>query len=183
MKIFKRLNLFIILFLLNAYIYGQIKENVEVVPVISPLPIAKNCRDLRLGKVIFFLVPDYPPEAKTVGVGGTVTVNIKLDEKGSMPEIGKVSGHKLLRAAATDAARKVKFTPTVCDQAPVNLLVVMNYNFILYLENDNYSSAVKIEDFRDVSEDSEFYEAILDLTENYRIAFGYADKNFTPMRL
>ncbi|HXG83504.1 MAG TPA: TonB family protein [Pyrinomonadaceae bacterium] len=133
---------------------------------------------MSLGKIVFYLEPDYPPEAKAARVGGTVVVKIKLNEKGSFPEIENVAGHKLLQAAAIEAARKVKFTPTVCDGVSVAVKVTMNYNFIAHLSTQSYFNAAKIEDFPDIKPDAQFYEAILDLTENHRVAFGYGDRNF-----
>lgn len=180
MKTLKCVYFFLILFSLEQHIFGQIKEKVEVVPKIPVQTLGKKCGQLQLGKIVFFLEPDYPPEAKAARVAGTVVINIKLNEKGVAPEIEKVSGHKLLRPAALEAARKMKFTPTVCDGVGVAVRVTMNYNFILYIVNEGYFKPSKIEEFPDVKNDSQFYEAILDLTENYRLAFGYADKNFYP---
>lgn len=159
-------------------IRAQIKERVEVIPKIPAQTIGKDCKDLRLGKVVFFQQPDFPPEAKTARSGGSVIVNLKLNEQGAVPEIETVTGNKILQNAATEAARKVKFSPTLCDGVPVTVQVVMTYNFILFVSADGYFKPAKIEDFIDVKKDSQFYEAILDLTENYRLSYGYNDKNF-----
>ncbi|MDQ6785881.1 MAG: TonB family protein [Acidobacteriota bacterium] len=180
MKISKCFYFCLILLVLSLPIRGQIKEWVEVVPKIPAQTIGKDCKDLRLGKIIFFQQPDYPPEARAARAGGAVVVNIKLNEQGVVPEIETVTGSRILQGAATEAARKVKFSPTVCNGNPITVEVVMTYNFILYVSAESYFKAAKVEDFLDVKKDSQFYEAILDLTENYKLAFGYNDKNFYP---
>lgn len=164
--------------LYGQFIYGQPKDRVEVVPKISPQSIGRKCQQVQAGKIVFFLQPDYPPEALAARVGGTVIVNIKLNEEGIAPEIERVSGPKPLQATALDAARKVKFTPTVCDGVSVPVRMTMNYNFIPNFTVKNYFKASKIGDFTDVKNDSQFYEAILNLTENYKLAFGSTTNNF-----
>ena len=164
----------------SAQILGQPKETVEVFPIISGYQLGKKCSRLQPGNVVFFLQPDYPSEARAAGAGGVVVVNIKLNENGIAPEIERVSGNKLLQATATDAARKVKFTPTLCDGVPVPIQVAMNYNFLQNVASKNYFKASKMEDFADVKEDSPFFEAIRDLTENQQLAFGYGNKSFYP---
>lgn len=181
MKIFQSFALFSILFTGAGNLCAQqVKDAVEVVPKIPAQKINKKCARLEPGKIVFFAVPDYPPEAKAARVAGTVAVNIKLSDTGTMPEIESAAGNKILQSAAIASAHKVKFTPTLCDGAPVPTLVSINYNFLLFIENRSYTTAARIEDFTDVDKNSEFYEAILDLTENYRIAFGYAGKKFYP---
>ena len=123
--------------------------------------------------------PEYPSDAKRERVGGTIRVDVKLDEKGSFVEIANVSGDKRLQGAAAQAARRVKFSPTVCGGAPVFSIVAVLYHFVPFAAtSDAYFQPSKIEDLADVKNDSEFYEAILNLTENYKLAYGFADKNF-----
>lgn len=183
-KIFGCCGVFLILIWSTAagvygqFIYGQPKDRVEVVPKISPQSVGRKCQQVQAGRIVFFLQPDYPPEALAARVGGTVVVNIKLNEEGIAPEIERVSGPQPLQATAIEAARKVKFTPTVCDGVSVPVRMTMNYNFIPIFTVKNYFKASKIEDFTDVKIDSQFYEAILNLTENYKIAFGSGDGSF-----
>jgi len=179
-KIFKYFLFLFISLSLNFAVRAQVKYKVEVFPKIPAQSIGKSCRQLEPGKIVFYLEPDYPPEAKAGNVGGTVVVKIKLNEKGSFPEVESAAGHKLLQAAAIDAARKLKFTPTVCDGVSVAVRVTINYNFIVYPLNQSYFKAAKIEEFRDIKPEAQFYEAILDITENNGVGFGYGDKNFYP---
>ncbi len=171
--------LIILLFsVFNFSVSAQKKDKVEVIPKISPETLLSKCKSYVLGTPIFFMQPEYPSAARTAQIGGTVTVNISVDADGKVIEVKNVTGNVLLQSATIEAAQKVKFTPTTCDgiAKPVNAL--LTYNFIPFIFTDSYFKPEKIEDFADIKRDSPFYEAILNLTENYRIAFGYADKNY-----
>lgn len=179
MKIFKSFAAFFIAAFVCAPAHGQIKGRVETL-VKSPTRIenGRSCATFKSGRIASFVSPQYPPNEKAARVGGTVRVDLRLNERGSFAEIVAVSGNSLLRDAATAAARGVKFAPTVCNNEPVAVAVVLFYNFVPHAPADVYFKPAKIEEFADVKNGSEFYEAILNLTENYRLAFGYADKKF-----
>lgn len=168
----------IFLFILNLSASAQKKERIEVVPTISTETLAGKCKKFTLGTLTLFLQPEYPQEAKTAQIGGTVTVSVSIDETGKVSGIKKVEGTRVLQNAVINAVQKVKFTPTVCDGVPKPVSGLLTYNFIPYIFTETYFKPEKIEDFADIKRDSPFYEAILDLTENYQLAFGYADKNY-----
>ena len=73
----------------------------------------------------------YPPIGKAVRAQGTVTVQIVVDENGDVLSAHAVSGHPLLQAAAVEAARQAKFTPTRLSGEPVKVSGVLTYNFAL----------------------------------------------------
>ncbi len=178
-KIFKTFGLFSIVLSSGFFARAQIKGRVETVVKSPPqVDAGRKCADLKAGKLVSSAQPEYPADAKAARVGGTVSASIKLNEKGAFSEVGEVSGSNLLHGTVVEAARRVKFSPTVCDGARVGATVLLFYNFIPYASNDAYFRPEKIEDLTDVKNDSEFYEAILNLTENYRLAYGYADKKF-----
>jgi protein TonB len=58
-------------------------------------------------------------------------VQITVDENGDVVEARAVSGHTLLHAAAADAARRAKFSPTLLCGKPVKVTGVITYNFVL----------------------------------------------------
>lgn len=181
LKIFKTCLLFTLVFSSGFFARAQNKGRVETIVKSFPQPeTSAKCGDLKAGKLVSAAQPDYPVEAKTARVGGTVLVNVKLNEKGSFAEIGAVSGNNLLHGAAVQAAQRVKFSPTVCDNSRVAASVILFYNFVPAAANAGYFRPSKIEELTDVKNDSQFYEPILNLTENYRLAFGYADKKFYP---
>jgi len=83
------------------------------------------------GKAISLPKPPYPQIAKTARASGTVSVQVMIDENGSVVSASAVSGHPLLRAAAVQAARQARFTPTKLSGQPVKVSGVINYNFAI----------------------------------------------------
>jgi TonB family protein len=82
------------------------------------------------GKAISMPVPAYPMVARNVKVSGAVMVQVLVDEGGDVISAYAVSGHPLLQAAAVDAARKAKFSPTLLQGEPVKINGVLTYNFV-----------------------------------------------------
>ena len=82
------------------------------------------------GKAISLPKPPYPPAAKAVRAAGSVSVQVLIDENGSVVSASAVSGHPLLRAAATAAARGARFSPTKLSGQPVKVSGVITYNFV-----------------------------------------------------
>jgi TonB family protein len=75
--------------------------------------------------------PDYPESARKALVAGTVTVQVTVDEQGSVVDAKAVNGDAMLYEAAEAAARKAKFAPAVYKVRPVRMIGVLNYNFVL----------------------------------------------------
>jgi protein TonB len=82
------------------------------------------------GKAISLPKPPYPPAAKAVRAGGSVSVQVLIDENGSVVSASAVSGHPLLRSAAVAAARGARFSPTKLSGQPVKVSGVITYNFV-----------------------------------------------------
>ncbi|KAK0039203.1 TonB family protein [Biomphalaria pfeifferi] len=157
---------------------AQKKAEVQVVPKTSPESITKICKTLILGKITNNPKPEYPEEARKSYIGGTVEVVVKIDEKGKVTEVEKVTGNTALHGAAVAAALKAKFSPTICDGAEARISGVIVYNFLPFPFTETYFTPAKIEEFTDINKDSEYFETLLDLTENYKLAYGFADKKF-----
>lgn len=159
---------------------AQKKAEVQVVPKTSPESITKTCKTLVPGKITNNPKPDYPDEARKAYIGGTVEVTVKIDEKGKVTEVEKVTGNAALHGAAVASALKAKFSPTICDGVEARISGVIVYNFLPYPFTDSYFTPAKIEDFTDITKDFQYFETLLDLTENYKLAYGFADKRFHP---
>lgn len=157
---------------------AQKKTRVETFSSLAAENSLNDCKVFKAGKAVAFPKPAYPAEAKAAGTGGTVQIKVRIDEKGTAGEIESIWGHKLLQSAAANAARKTKFSPTVCDGAAKQVSAVLIYNFILLIPTGKYFTPTKIEDFADIRSDSPYYETILNLAGNYRLAFGYDDRKF-----
>jgi TonB family protein len=82
------------------------------------------------GKAVRLVQPPYPPAAKAVHAGGSVNVQVLIDEQGNVVSATATSGHPLLRAAAVQAARASKFSPTQLSGQPVKVNGVIVYNFV-----------------------------------------------------
>jgi len=82
------------------------------------------------GKATSLPKPAYPPAAKAVRAGGSVSVQVLIDENGSVVSASAVSGHPLLRPAAAAAARGARFSPTLLSGQPVKVSGVITYNFV-----------------------------------------------------
>ncbi|MGI8789209.1 MAG: TonB family protein [Pyrinomonadaceae bacterium] len=157
---------------------AQKKFQIETSDKLSAETLLKDCKDFKPGSPSVFPKPEYPSEARTARIGDTVRVWVKIDENGDVSDVEKYDGRKLFQDAATNAARKTKFSPTVCDGAATQVSAVLTYNFIPLIAVSSYYAPEKIKGFSDVKNDSPFFEAIQNLTENYRLAFGYNDKKF-----
>jgi len=81
------------------------------------------------GKATNLVKPDYPAAARAVKASGAVNVQVTIDEDGNVTSAAAVSGHPLLRAAAVQAARASKFSPTRLNGQPVKVTGVIVYNF------------------------------------------------------
>ncbi|MDQ4122904.1 MAG: TonB family protein [Acidobacteriota bacterium] len=82
------------------------------------------------GKATSLVKPAYPPAAKAVNASGAVNVQVTIDEEGNVAEATAISGHPLLRAAAVEAARTSKFSPTLLSGQPVKVTGIIVYNFV-----------------------------------------------------
>jgi len=82
------------------------------------------------GKAISLPKPPYPAAATAVGASGAVSVQVLIDENGDVVSASPVSGHPLLRAAAAQAARGAKFSPTQLQGMPVKVSGIITYNFV-----------------------------------------------------
>lgn len=83
------------------------------------------------GRAISLPQPPYPAIAKAVRASGMVTIKVIVDEEGKVVAAQAESGHPLLLAAALQAARQARFSPTMLNGKPVKVSGVINYNFAL----------------------------------------------------
>lgn len=77
-------------------------------------------------KAIYLPMPEVPSGEAT----GVVLVQVLIDEQGSVIEARPVSGPQHLHAAAVNAARLARFTPTLLMGEPVKVSGTLSYNFV-----------------------------------------------------
>jgi TonB family protein len=82
------------------------------------------------GKAVALPKPAYPSAARAIKASGAVSVQVLIGEDGNVISASAVSGHPLLRAAAVEAAKGAKFSPTRLDGQPVKVLGIIIYNFV-----------------------------------------------------
>jgi Ca-activated chloride channel family protein len=81
------------------------------------------------GKAVSLPKPVYPLAAKTMGVTGTVIVEVTLDETGKVISARALSGHQLLQSSCVNAARQARFSPTILSGQAVRVLGTITYTF------------------------------------------------------
>lgn len=77
-------------------------------------------------KAIYMPVPEVPSGEAT----GVVLVAVLVDEQGTVIEARAVSGPQHLHAAAVNAARLARFSPTLLLGEPVRVTGTLSYNFV-----------------------------------------------------
>ena len=83
------------------------------------------------GRAIDLPRPAYSESARRRGYEGTVTVKVDIDVTGRVISAHAVSGPHHLRAAAVEAARRARFSPTLRSGRPMETSGVINYVFSL----------------------------------------------------
>lgn len=82
------------------------------------------------GKAILLPKPSYPFEARETRAGGTVKVQILIDEAGKVISAQAIDGPWVLQFASREAACKAKFSLTTLEGHPVKVSGVITYNFV-----------------------------------------------------
>ncbi|HET6974919.1 MAG TPA: energy transducer TonB [Pyrinomonadaceae bacterium] len=78
------------------------------------------------GKALYLPIPEVPAGEAT----GVVLVQVLIDEQGTVIDAKAVSGPQHLQAAAVNAARLARFTPTLLQGEPVRVSGTLSYNFV-----------------------------------------------------
>lgn len=115
----------------SAELSRPVPERVESKPPPPAIkkPTAPISKGVITGEAIYLPKPQYPATAMAVNAQGDVSVQVLIDEQGRVISAKPVSGHPLLRAAATGAARSAKFRPTLLSNQPVKVTGVIVYKF------------------------------------------------------
>ena len=78
------------------------------------------------GKALYLPLPEVPAGEAT----GVVLVQVLIDEQGTVLDAKAVSGPQHLQAAAVNAARLARFSPTLLAGEPVKVSGTLSYNFV-----------------------------------------------------
>ena len=115
---------------------GDIEPSLPIVTLLPPpakvvIPARTTTKSLGVinGIAVSLPKPVYSQAAQMMGVQGTVSVQVTLDETGKVISSKALSGHPLLRASAEKAAWGARFTPTKLSNVPVKVTGVIVYKF------------------------------------------------------
>jgi TonB family protein len=84
----------------------------------SMLRIGSNVQEANL---IHKVDPVYPPQARTEGIQGNVTLEVTIDETGQVVKAEPLDGSPVLAGAAQDAVRQWAYRPTLLNGTPVEV--------------------------------------------------------------
>jgi protein TonB len=65
-------------------------------------------------------MPTYPPEARSLRIEGSVTLDVSIGEDGTVGEIKPLHGEPILAASAVAAVRQWRFSPTLLNGKPTS---------------------------------------------------------------
>ena len=115
----------------NGGVPATTKGDVTATKALNPVPAIKVSGGVLNGKAIFLPQPPYPAIARSVRFGGTVVVEIQVDETGKVVSARVVKGPSILRQSAVRAAYLARFSPTLLSGKPVKVSGEVTYHFIL----------------------------------------------------
>lgn len=87
--------------------------------------------DVQASKLIFGPRPVYPPIARSTRIQGTVRLQAVIAADGHIQNLRVVSGHPLLTRAALDAVAQWRYSPTLLNGKPVEVITEIQVNFTL----------------------------------------------------
>ena len=96
-----------------------------------PTPTPTPADTYEAARVARKVSPTYPVMARSAGIGGSVVVEVILDESGNVISVKALSGPGLLRQAAIDAARRCGYVPARRNGQPVRGFVSIKFDFLL----------------------------------------------------
>jgi protein TonB len=96
----------------------------------APLPLRVG-GDVRPPQKVHHVAPVYPAMAQSASVTGTVILEALIAEDGSVASVKVLRSVALLDAAAVEAVRQWRYTPTLLNGVPVQIVMVVTIAFTL----------------------------------------------------
>jgi protein TonB len=87
--------------------------------------------DVQAAKLIWKIIPQYPPLAKQARISGTVQLTGVIAKDGSIEQLQVVSGNPLLAPAALAAVKQWLYRPTFLNGQPVEVIAPIDVIFTL----------------------------------------------------
>jgi len=86
---------------------------------------------VRAPQKVHHVAPTYPAIAQAARVSGTVILEALIAEDGSVRDVKVLRSKALLDEAAVDAVRQWRFTPTLLNGVPVQVIMSVTVTFTL----------------------------------------------------
>ncbi|MEW6129828.1 MAG: energy transducer TonB [Acidobacteriota bacterium] len=96
----------------------------------TPIQSAPVISEVIAAKAIKKVEPSYPSFARSMGVSGSVTIEITIDERGKVTKAEAVSGPPQLRQAGIDAAKRWEYQPATANGNPIPSTTRITFNFV-----------------------------------------------------
>lgn len=103
--------------------------SIPITPSKPAIPAGTVSGGVLNGKATYLPAPTVPHSTSAGVARGSVSVQVVIDESGFVTSAVAISGHRLLRASAVEAAKKAQFAPTLVSGQPVRVSGVLVYNF------------------------------------------------------
>jgi protein TonB len=87
--------------------------------------------NIRAPQKVYNVAPIYPPIAQAARVSGVVIVEALIAEDGSIRDVKVLRSVPLLDAPALEAVRQWRFTPTLLNGVPVQVIMTVTVTFTL----------------------------------------------------
>jgi protein TonB len=97
-------------------------------PPRKPLLIGGKVQE---AKLILKVPPVYPEIARRAHISGLVVLEVTIDEEGNVTGWKTQQGHPVLVEAAVQAVKQWKYSPTLLNGEPLQVVSTVNINFIL----------------------------------------------------
>lgn len=103
-------------------------------PSVRPEPrqTARVSGGVMNGLLVRKVIPEYPPIARTMGIGGTVVLQATISKSGTIENLRVVSGPEMLRQAAINAVSQWRYQPYLLSGEPVEVETTVNVQFTLH---------------------------------------------------
>ena len=101
-----------------------------VAPPPPPAPVRPG-GVVRPPQKVHHVAPVYPPIAQSARVSGTVSLEALIAEDGSVRDVKVLRSVTLLDTAAVEAVRQWRFTPTLLNGVPVQVIMSVTVTFTL----------------------------------------------------
>jgi protein TonB len=97
-----------------------------------PQPPVRPGGNVRPPQKVHHVAPTYPAIAQAARVSGTVILEALIAEDGSVRDVKVLRSVPLLDASAIDAVRQWRFTPTLLNGVPVQVIMTVTVSFALH---------------------------------------------------